>query len=213
MNAKTVGALVGAFAAGVSVGFAASATYIRRKMELEIQAQLESMERVYETAYALRAEGHTVNPNEWGELRVTPKVETPSFQEAAAVVIEKATEPGVADVTSFEGGLIETHDDVDDDPNTYQESVQQLGDSIMIEFIPEEEFDVEDGRFKGNIQIVLQEPPVFVLDGEPIEDWEHRIGSSIMMDFYRLVGPNDPPFLWVRNHTLDEDYEVAQVLP
>jgi hypothetical protein len=51
------------------------------------------------------------------------------------------------------------------------------------------------------------------MDGEPISDWDQRIGDSILVDFFKLVPPGVEPVLYVRNHRTDEDYEVVRVAP
>lgn len=204
MNGRDMTSLGLAFVGGVGVGFGICGIWLKRKMELEIVEQLEIMENVYQIHYN--------NMVEQAEERLTPEVvsETP-FSQAAAVVIEKRNAPGVAEDIS-----IEATDEADDDPNTYQDALVQVTEDVeqsVIEFIDEETFNEDDGRYKGEIQIVLQQPPVFVLDGEEIEDWAHRIGASILIDFFKRVPPGTTPMLWVRNHSLDEDYEVVQVIP
>ena len=76
------------------------------------------------------------------------------------------------------------------------------------------EFDDENGNFKGHVTLVLEEnSATFFMDGVEIKDWDERLGDSIVVDFYRLVPPNAPPILYVRNHKRDEDYEVTRELP
>lgn len=83
-----------------------------------------------------------------------------------------------------------------------------------ISYIEEEEYLDEDGRFKGKIDIILDEhQPIFMMDGQPIDDWDKRIGDSILVDFFKLVPPGLDQVLYVRNHKTDEDYEVVRVVP
>jgi hypothetical protein len=83
-----------------------------------------------------------------------------------------------------------------------------------ISYIEEDEYLEEDGNFKGQITLVLNDnSATFFMDGVQIQDWDERVGDSILVDFYRLVPPNAPPVLYVRNHKRDEDYEVTRELP
>ena len=83
-----------------------------------------------------------------------------------------------------------------------------------ISYIEEEEFEEEDGRFKGRITIVMEETqPSFFMDGNQIHDWDERVGDSILVDFYKLVPPGVTPVLYVRNHRTEEDYEVIREIP
>jgi hypothetical protein len=83
-----------------------------------------------------------------------------------------------------------------------------------ISYLEEEEYMEEDGRFKGQITIVMEDTqPSFFMDGKQISDWDQRVGDSILVDFYKLVPPGVPPVLYVRNHRTDEDYEVLREIP
>lgn len=83
-----------------------------------------------------------------------------------------------------------------------------------VSYIEEDDYDEDDGRFKGQIAIVMDEHnPSFFMDGVQINDWAERVGDSILVDFYQLVPPNAPPILYVRNHKRDEDYEVTREIP
>jgi hypothetical protein len=82
-----------------------------------------------------------------------------------------------------------------------------------VSYIEEEDYLDEDGRFKGKIDIIMDDHnPVFLMDGQPIDDWDKRVGDSILVDFYKLVPPGVDPVLYVRNHRTDEDYEVVRVV-
>lgn len=82
-----------------------------------------------------------------------------------------------------------------------------------ISYIEEEDYhDEGDGRFKGRIDIMMDDhQPIFLMDGTAIDDWDKRLGDSILVDFYKLVPPGVDPVLYVRNHRTGEDYEVVQV--
>ena len=55
--------------------------------------------------------------------------------------------------------------------------------------------------------------PSFYIDGQEINDWDEKLGDSILIDFYRLVPPGIAQVLYVRNHKTDEDYEVVREIP
>jgi hypothetical protein len=83
-----------------------------------------------------------------------------------------------------------------------------------ISYLEEEEYMEEDGRFKGQITIVMEDTqPSFFMNGNQISDWDQRVGDSILVDFHKLVPPGIPPVLYVRNHRTDEDYEVLREIP
>jgi len=83
-------------------------------------------------------------------------------------------------------------------------------------YLEQEDYEDDDGRFKGQIIIMPNEEgqAVFVENDIEISDWETKIGSNILRDFYALVPPNsNPPVLYVRNNLTDEDYEVIKQVP
>lgn len=81
-----------------------------------------------------------------------------------------------------------------------------------VSYIEEEEYhDEDEGRFKGQIIMVWNDSdPRFFMDGVLIDDWDKRLGDSIVVDFTRLVPPGAGEVLYVRNHKTDEDYEVIR---
>lgn len=83
-----------------------------------------------------------------------------------------------------------------------------------VSYIEEEEYQEDDGRYKGQLTLVISDgEPEFFMDGVMIEDWDERVGQSIVVDFTQLVPPGVNPVLYVRNHTRDEDYEVILESP
>lgn len=108
-------------------------------------------------------------------------------------------------------------------PNPYHKTVEATATShemfveggvndYGVSYIEEEDYLDDDGRFKGKIDIMMDDQtPVFLMDGTPIDDWDKRVGDSILVDFYKLVPPGIDPVLYVRNHRTDEDYEVVLV--
>jgi hypothetical protein len=83
-----------------------------------------------------------------------------------------------------------------------------------VSYIEEEDFLEEDGRYKGHIDIIMDEyNPVFLMDGQQIDDWDKKVGDSILVDFFTKVPPGADDVLYVRNHRTEEDYEVVRVNP
>jgi hypothetical protein len=83
-----------------------------------------------------------------------------------------------------------------------------------VSYIEEEDFLEEDGRYKGHIDIIMdQYNPVFLMDGQQIDDWDKKVGDSILVDFFTKVPPGADDVLYVRNHRTEEDYEVVRVNP
>lgn len=95
------------------------------------------------------------------------------------------------------------HDFVDGTPNVYG-----------ISYIEEEEYFEDDGRAKYSVVIVMDaHNPTFFMDGELIDDWNERLGASIVKDFLDRVPPGINPVLYVRNHRTEEDYELTPERP
>jgi hypothetical protein len=83
-----------------------------------------------------------------------------------------------------------------------------------VSYIEEEDYLEEDGRYKGHIDIIMDEyNPVFLMDGQQIHDWDKKVGDSILVDFFTKVPPGADDVLYVRNHRTEEDYEVVRVNP
>jgi hypothetical protein len=97
------------------------------------------------------------------------------------------------------------------DPGTFINSEKVLS----MEYIDAEDYEEEDGRAKEQVTIFMGgEEPIFVMDGEQIENWAELIGDHILVDFYQKVPPGETDrVLYVRNHKRDEDYEVWQTVP
>lgn len=98
--------------------------------------------------------------------------------------------------------------------NPYHETLAKPSPSWT--YLEEEDYHDEDGRYKGQITIMPNESgnPIFVENDIEITDWETKIGSNILRDFYTLVEPNaNPPVLYVRNNLTEEDYEVIKEVP
>lgn len=210
-----------AFCLGVITGAVAIRIGLEKKLRDEYAQREEMMQNSYQKALELQSREIPVpelseidllevsldeQPNAFGEgiLTVGGEIETVNVKDAVTgeTVMEKpvkenpyhrALEAVETPVEMFvEGGI-----------NDYG-----------ISYIEEEEYLDEDGRFKGKIDILMDDhQPIFLMDGQPIDDWDKRVGDSILVDFYRLVPPGVDPILYVRNHRTDEDYEVVRVSP
>jgi hypothetical protein len=83
-----------------------------------------------------------------------------------------------------------------------------------VSYIEDSEFEEANGFEKIRIDIMIDDHnPLFLMEGQAIDDWDKRLGDSILIDFFRLVPPGAPPVLYVRNHAAGEDYEVVRVEP
>lgn len=101
-----------------------------------------------------------------------------------------------------------------EDANPYHVAVAQPQPSWT--YLEEEDYQDEDDRAKHQITIMPNHEgqPVFVMNDIEIADWEERIGSNILRDFYSMVPPDVvPAVLYVRNNVTQEDYEVIREVP
>lgn len=205
---KTYVAFAGTFVGGLAIGFGACRSLLEAKIREEMELQVSIIENSYEAAIALRdatdhlknEEGpiHTevhiqdANPDAPDYIGEAIKV-TPAAQEPVKNQYHEAVETVATPVDQF----------VDGGVNDYG-----------VSYIEDEDYLDEDGRAKTRIDIIMNgEEPTFLMDGEQIDDWDKRLGDSILVDFYRLVPPGAEPVLYVRNHRTDEDYEVVRVTP
>lgn len=100
-----------------------------------------------------------------------------------------------------------------------QQAAEYAGPTMLdgITYITEDEYgDEDDGFAKEQITIYLQagnEEPIFVNGGDTITNWSELIGETILVDFFRLIPPQETErVLYVRNHGRSEDYEVFQAM-
>ncbi len=102
--------------------------------------------------------------------------------------------------------------------NAFETPVQQFVNGEVnaygISYIEDEEFLEDDGRAKYSVTIVMDaHNPTFFMNGEMLEDWDTRLGASIVKDFLDRVPPGINPVLYVRNHKTEEDYELTPEHP
>lgn len=84
-----------------------------------------------------------------------------------------------------------------------------------ISYIEDEEYEDDgDGRHKEQVIFVLDnEHPHFYMNGAEIDDWDEKLGQSIVVDFLKHTPPGREQVMYVRNHKTGEDYEVIRELP
>lgn len=218
-------ALIGAglFLGGVAVGIAGSYTALEAKFRKQYNESEALLKNAYETAKAFN--------NTSADIQLDQALED-----------EKAFQDEIFDEEAIKARVIENLKansvSLDSTRNAFDEGIEVVqktnyatavtatetpvdvfvqGDTTVygMSYIEEEEYEEDDGRAKEQITIMLQSDmePVFIMDGDPINDWPARIGDSILVDFYKHVPPGVEPVLYVRNHRTDEDYEVVMVSP
>lgn len=105
-------------------------------------------------------------------------------------------------------------------PVEYATAASEYAGPTMVSgigYIDEDTYGEEDDGFtKEQITIFLQagnEEPIFVNGGETITNWQELIGDTILVDFFRLIPPQETErVLYVRNFDRSEDYEVFQAM-
>lgn len=198
--------LAGTFITGVGVGAAVVRTWLEKGLRADYEERGERMKRAYEIALLLEKDKEF----DFNEVAV-PEAETPT--EHIPVVI-------------FEEPVVDPDEEQKESTNPYHKAVAATDTSVEmfvsggindygVSYIEEEDYhDDGDGFFKGRVDIIMNDgAPIFMMDGQPIDDWDKRLGDSILVDFFTKVPPGVEPVLYVRNHRTTEDYEVVQVLP
>lgn len=194
------GYIAGTFAVGVGLG-----VWIGRSMvESKLRAEYEASQKAFERSLKLSVKMETEEPvAEEFHLETLPLDEQSNVFTGPIEVVEGEA----VSTNDYLKAMAATETDVD---LFVSGGVNDYG----ISYIEEEEYQEEDGRFKGRIDIMMDDMnPIFLMDGVQIDDWDKRLGDSILVDFYKLVPPGLDPVLYVRNHKAEEDYEVVRVLP
>lgn len=217
MNRQLIAGIAGGFLTGVGVGAALVRTFLEKDLRIAYAEREEIMKRAYEQAL---------------ELHMMDKPEDPAEETAAAIVLKEVDAqyvslderpaPGSGEIVSVKESGEEQEASVSVNPyhnavsateTTHEQFVQGEVNQYGISYIEDEDYlDDEDGRFKGRVDVAItDEGPIFIMDGAQIDDWQTRLGGSILVDFYTLIPPGVEPVLYVRNHRTDEDYEVVQI--
>lgn len=208
-----------AFAAGVISGVAGVRVALEKKLRTEYAEREEMMQRAYEQALEMglaekeAPEGDVEDGviDTLHQLEISLDEMPNAFGEGILTVggdIVKEGEPEEKTVNPY-------HRAVEATATAHEVFVDGAVNDYGVSYIEEEDYLDEDGRFKGKIDILMdgENEVLFVMDGQPIDDWTDRIGESILVDFFKLVPPGVDPILYVRNHRTDEDYEVVRVAP
>lgn len=209
-----------AFAAGVISGVAGVRINLERKLRKEFAEREELMQRAYEQALELgldkELEGPELDLNEFKFLGEVPPHELKDIKILEISLDETPNAFGEGILTVGGDIVKDAEETAKESINPYHAAVESGGvPDGSISYIDEEDYEDEDGRYKGKIDILINgdQDPIFMMDGSPIGDWEERIGESILRDFYSMVPPGNDPILYVRNHRTDEDYEVVRLAP
>ncbi len=212
MTRQIVGAsLIGAGVGIIVGGFLAwaEATYsAEHRAKDRYEEQLETHKRVLQRAHeqALRSRMAEAPVDTEGELEIKLSGDDLPLPDAddtikvgGEMVIETPLPPDYVGTAAMYA-----------DPGTFIAD----GKVLSLEYIEAEDYEEEDGRAKEQITIFMGDEPIFVMDGESIENWAELIGDHILVDFYQKIPPGEQDrVLYVRNHRRDEDYEVWQSMP
>jgi len=216
-------------AAAFCLGALAGATGVRIALEKKLTEEYEKkaarMQNAYEVALMLQNQDKEQPAPAEDELNLDENLDQAieDLDDQFEKKDEILTEGGDIETVTIRNGM--TDEVIRIIENPYHKAISAVETPIDlfvdggindygISYIEEEEYQDEDGRFKGKIDIIMDEHnPIFLMDGEPIDDWDAKIGDSILVDFYKLVPPGLDQVLYVRNHKTDEDYEVVRVVP
>jgi hypothetical protein len=230
MNGRTYWlGVAAAFGIGVITGVAGVRVELEKKLRSEFSEREELMQHAYEQALDLQREWQAEAKPAASEEELNLDGD---LDEAIEGLDFDAKDSVFGEGVLTEGGnIVEVKDSITGETittksteNPYHKAVaatettQEMFvaggvNDYGVSYIEEEDYLDEDGRFKGKIDIIMDDHnPVFLMDGQPIDDWDKRVGDSILVDFYKLVPPGVDPVLYVRNHRTDEDYEVVRVV-
>lgn len=223
MNAKVYHWLgIGsAFAIGVIAGVAGVRTELEIKLRKEYAEREEMMQRAYEQALEMglaekEAPQTVLDEIELLEISLdeTPNAFGEGILTVGGDIVKEISDEAKSAFKEIEHNPY--HRAVEATPTDIDAFVEGAISEQGISYIDEEDYlDDEDGRAKSKIDLIINgdDPPLFLEDGIPIDDWAEKVGESIVVDFYKLVPPGIEPILYVRNHRTDEDYEVVRVTP
>jgi hypothetical protein len=215
-----------AFAIGVITGVAGVRVDLERKLRKEYAEREEIMQSAYEKALEMGL-ADKEQPEEEVKLdeNLDQAIEGLGEIELLEISLDKTPNAFGEGILTVGGDIVQEGEPSEEKVNPYHKAVEATTTShelfvdggvndYGVSYIEEEDYQDEDGRVKYKIDILMDDQnPVFLMDGQPINDWAERVGDSILVDFYKLVPPGVEPILYVRNHKTDEDYEVVQVTP
>ena len=229
--------LIVAFASGVAVGVIATRALLEKKLREDMYLNITSIENAYNSAIALRDARDTLHVladqqdfDDIADHDVNVMADHFANNRDNSVdddgVVTKVDLKGDHEVPDYLGSVNVTKAENEATKNAYHKAVEAMETPVEtfvdggvndygVSYIEEEDFlDSDDGRFKGHIEIILGgNEPTFMMDGEEIDDWDERVGDSILVDMFNRCPPGTSDALYVRNHRTDEDYEVVRVTP
>jgi hypothetical protein len=181
-----------AFGAGLLIGLGLGAILTEEKFRKEYEESAASMRRAREM---------TVEQ---------PKEEPQDEPRPEKVVAEQTITTRVVDSTQS----IEDYKPAEDNP--YHHTVQEMNDTRGdFTYLTEDDYHQDDDGFTKSQIVVMMDgsEPIFIENGAQIKDWEEKVGSRILGDFYQLIPPGEPQVLYIRNNLTDVDYEVFRDQP
>lgn len=201
-----------ALGVGGLLGFVAGMATVEKKLRKEYEEAAESRRRAFELAERLRDQSGVklLEDVEFLDIAVVkdplPGME---FEKSDANVYDPSGQSAFTPETQNPYHKAVAADETKADIFTAG-GVNDYGMS----YLEEEEFMEEDGRMKYQVSLVFDNgEPHFFMDGEKIDDWDVRMGDSIVVDFIKYTSQSSIEVLYVRNHKTDEDYEVALERP
>lgn len=206
MSAQRVLDILGGILIGGGVGAIATKYLLENKLHEEYIAQVGSMRRALEAA---RIDAVTpVATEEELEGDVTLEREN---TEDAGVVFTGGGEILAPALVSVPDVPVQPDEDLlkeeGDRPNPYWTAVNSDGPSFTM--LEEEDYYEEDGRLKEQLVMIFAEGhPTFFAEGQSIDDWKDRVGTSVVDDMRKEAERSGSPVLYIRNNKTDIDYEV-----
>ena len=195
--------VISAFGAGLGIGAGLYGVLKEEQLKKEYKESTESFMRAIRLAQKTEVHVHVKEDEDIPLQEVVPRnLGNPATDFVARAVGDPIK---VTEVENFKP----------EDENPYHQAVAQPQPSWT--YLEQEDYEDDDDRVKRQITIMPGDDgmtPVFVMDDIEIADWEERIGSNILRDFYSLVPPDVvPAVLYVRNNVTQEDYEVIREVP
>lgn len=202
---------------GIIVGYSAAIVKAENKSRAKYKEEVESMARAFEIALDANRHMETTKRVELKEEEIdfneySSFVETPPSQEVLNTPLAEVQPEFV--ITKDEPSENDYHKAMAAVETPVEQFVAGGVNDYGVSYIEPEDYLEDDGRVKYRVDLLMDEHrPIFLMDGQPIDDWDVRLGDSILLDFYNLVPPGVDPVLYVRNHRTSEDYEVTRVEP
>jgi len=224
--------LISAFSVGVTVGalvIRARAALKIKEMREDMALQIETIENSYAAAVALRDAQERLQTDIAKEVDIASNggQNLVAVQDGKIVPLEETLAKPIEDVEApdYLSTVNVTPTHAEPVKNKYHQALEAVDTPVEqfvdggvndygVSYINEEDYEDEDGRYKGKIEVFLSDgDPVFLLNGVTCDDWDERVGDSILVDMFKLCPPGQPAVLYVRNQRTDEDYEVTRVEP